>query len=286
LTERRYEGPNREYSRRVLRVAFLDAVARVEPRVLRDLQGEPKAAFVRAADAYFPGQPGEERHRQARLLYLREALTLLGEQLPPPPDRDHFDLLQQAAPDGVNPPLRTRRGEHDLQLRRALHEWGDRWNLSAPWCLLAALRTLDAWVFEGARELRWSHEPAEQSRPRAAIRPVPYVYRFNLPSLLSAPRARVERALVKSFSKHLKAILDDVEWSVKAAGFAVSPGKGEADHATWCARHVVRGEPFSRIARRKNVERTRQAVAEAIKDYLSLIELRAKSESGDAGKAD
>jgi hypothetical protein len=285
---------------------FLNAIPQVKPQVLRDLAGEPFAAFF----PDFVRLAGEGSFARYLMHQARWTSWFI------PDDGQENSPLLFGEP--VPSPAFLREGR---QARLdVLRRWAVRWDVGDWWCVLVAGKTVLNWCEEQFRQdverlkEELEREPDHRSESYAtfawsaqcSIGPVDWshynsVDYFALAAdekLITFPdfdwepqmelRLEAEKRIEGDLRRLLASQLDRIEDAAARAGLERAPRKDSGDvHFWWLARWQVGHESYARIAKDPGIDRsdglTPEAVRHAIIAAASLIGLtRRKPDRGGA----
>jgi len=175
----------------------------------------------------------------------------------------------------------------------ALRAWGERWNLSDPWCLSTALLTLQAWRDTGGKARgEWEHPPADYVLPDGylpshgeTLAGLTFRHPGWEPTATFYTRPEARAAILRAFTAQLDDYLEMMEQRAREAGLVPTPETRTPEHFDWLAAHQVQGLSLSEVAR--EACRSRQAVSQAVAGAAELIELtlRPASKPGRPRKA-
>jgi len=255
---RAFERPGEDAGVHGGRGLFFAAVHQVEPRVVRDLMGEPLALYrplFEAALAHLP----EDRRTWGRWRYAEA--------------HPGWDTFRYAVPTS-SPEVR--------QLRDLLLRWSRKWRLGDAWCLAAAVDTLADLSAAGD-----AAEPGPLSYPWATMIEIPFSdaeMRFTFSDRGWSPTLvrweRFEGWLDDAYERAKRDYKERIEALCRDEGLvAVTPRRQrKGDHFDWLARSQVGRDTYSEIARA--VGTTRQGVSKAVKAAAASIGLTPADDGG------
>jgi len=225
-------------------VSFLVAVQECEPRVLADLKKRALTLYRDTRARY--ASPGREGAVDA----------FLGRSL--------ATMTSPARPDLA-------------PLHAALLGWARRWNLSADWCLKAALEAMAFWMRRRPSRLTWG---IGWSGFLPTLTTTPFTFEHAGWDPSRQQRTAYVQAVRKTCEDFLQGYVRGVDRTARNRGFRPAPTTREAVHFEWVARFQVRGESFAAIeARIRGQPRwaahisERKAVAMAVKGLAQRIGL-------------
>ena len=162
------------------------------------------------------------------------------------------------------------------RLERELVRWAERFHLTEPWAVTAALATMRLWSRQKKISPRFVTYVGS-----APENPFP-LFRYEGPGWLVRwqTRTEAEEAIKNDVTAALKGYLDKVEEQARAAGWETTPRKldtkrreaGSATHFGWLARYQCGGEKQTDIAAGANV--SAPSVSDAIRSTAALVGLR------------
>lgn len=251
---RGFDNPDENAGMHEARGQFFQAVHHIQPCVSGNLMGEPLDLFRAMVEHIAAGLPSERRDPRT---WLSWDVNLSWSTF------KHADEWQEARLPG------------SLLLRDLLHEWAHEWRLEDDWCLDAAVETLlDAINYGDARTAR----PLSYSDRQMIDLPfTDEELRFTFeddgwtPTLEGWEQAAAR--MTQAFQQHLSAYQHRVEDLAHERGLT-RPKQSryrKGDHYEWLARHVVKRDTFSGIARLSGAKR--QAVRVAVKKRAKGIGL-------------
>jgi hypothetical protein len=258
---------------------FLEAVAKVDPDVLKSLYDGP---YQLLAKMNWPKLPREE---------------LAGDKNKTVADFDKGLQILSAAHEAAQSEINLKALQHRRELRAlrdSVDEWANRWNLTDPWCKEAAIRTLIWWRVRGLLSATawWFRTQTHADR----LASVPS-FTFAFPSVEAAPpdfyaetRLHYINRLHANFQFHVdkarKSFNDKLEDYVlgveKSIGFPKPKPrqlrKGGRKHFIWLAGFQVLGWKYGKISKALGIDEI-STIRKPINGLANLIGLTLRSAS-------
>ena len=259
LSGRAYEAPGEDVAVHAARALFLQAVHRVEPRVVGDLMGEPLELYRPIFEARLESVPEDQRHWWKAGEWFPSWGTILYAS-----ERDPKELHQ---------------------LRDLLLHWAHKWRLEEEWCLEAAAETLAMLSAAGdaaePQPLHYLGTPMTKSPFAESDLRFEFSSRGWSPALTSWEDA--QEAMDERYQDAKQAYRERIEALCRERGLPPVPGTRmrTGDHFEWVARFQVGRETWTEIAdvetERLHAERkpgvTGDAVAKAVREKADLLSL-------------
>lgn len=254
-----YDYQDRRVTKMRARSLFLDAIAEHRTLVLADLAREPLQAFQTS--------PLSTNYH--------ERLDL----------RDHF-LLTAGEEDWYKP-----KPTHDETIR-ALTDWGERWNISTPWCLAHALETLDRWTDMPENAGIWWGFAGFNG---AGLSPVETAFDLHITDMGWSPEFLTWEQYLERVMTAANAYLTDyrsrIEKAAEAMGMARVEQKAKV-HFTWLAIYQTseHGYPtMLTVAKKDQPSLTESGLYQALRSTALFIDLplrRSTRKGRTAGSGD
>ncbi len=166
---------------------------------------------------------------------------------------------------GETPSSRDRLRAALRGVRKAARAWCARWGLVDPWCVDLAHDTVLRWVREPEFKDRWAEEVWEWIHEDSFPRFHDLKFEFRGWSIVLQTWNDFEATAQASYEKYLDEYRSEVELrAVTRLGLVRTKTKRRPDHFYWLARHVLRRERPSEIAR-FSVDASAGSVGKAIR---------------------
>ena len=136
------------------------------------------------------------------------------------------------------------------KVRKAAKAWCARWGLVDPWCVDLAHDTALGWLREPERKGSWAEEAWEWIHEDSFPRWRDLKFEFRGWRMVRKTWKDFEAAALASYEKYLDEYRREAELGAAThLGLVRTKTKRQPDHFLWLARHVLRRETPSEIAR-------------------------------------